>query len=857
MKRLERDGEACTGVFPAALFLLLTRLRIKRFVFARPARSLRPLPVLATQALLAAFLTGLAVSLLLFPGTASSASLAYEKTFGPVYIDALRRACPEIKEAQGRPGSLLELFQDRRFDAVEAYGFQAQRFLASDPEEIYWYPHFSAVVVLAVDERCPVPVEGWADLAEGVTIVLPGDAPEREIFSLALARGLSNEPHLEGAFSLLVRLKEERRLKFYPVQRANQYSMAQADGGGDVYVLFAHQAEQLIRRGAPLRICLPQEGTLAFSKGLLSHQPLVFDDSLSAELAAAGCPIKIPAGAVRIADADAFLRDAALANRLYHREILARPVLVPREPHERFTLLVLSLVLTVLWGASLWQRVLHRGTRRAVVLLVIMLLLWEMVRIAKILALTDDIALHHIQWYLFYIFRAALPVSLLWIAWASDEDVLDRKMPRWLKSVFGLNLFLSFLILCNDFHEQFFVFTWDAANLQWQEKLAWGAYAYWTLWFSEILAALLLLLEKAEQQKILRLSMSLPFLLFALFIYYSIAYQYHPWIQLLEITCVTALFFLLLMELCLRTGLIPSNSSHQKFFSHSRLNMQLVDTAGNIIFASAAPGCANENESRISRMAIHGGAIVWHEDMRRLHRRQRQLALLRDALQRFNALLHEKRRIGKKHLALTLKKQLAEELETILESKRPLLRDFRARLMESTDTEDATRLIRQINVLSSYLKKRCVLFLKGQENGSIRPDELSMAVSETCSYLRPLGLHVGVEWRLDHPLCAENALTLFDFFAEFLAEAADRGLPDAFCRFSLEEQPQASFLFEKTVWLIPWLEKNRCHYKAKIVLRDLGHANSLLVRGAAPTGKESAATAEGKTEEEEHNPWKP
>ena len=49
--------------------------------------------------------------------------------------------------------------QRGRFDAVEAYGFQAQRFFASNPEEIYWYPHFSAVVVLAVDERYPVPIK--------------------------------------------------------------------------------------------------------------------------------------------------------------------------------------------------------------------------------------------------------------------------------------------------------------------------------------------------------------------------------------------------------------------------------------------------------------------------------------------------------------------------------------------------------------------------------------------------------------------------------------------------------------------------------------------------------------------------
>jgi|GEM_PF-5942183 len=50
--------------------------------------------------------------------------------------------------------------------------------------------------------------------------------------------------------------------------------------------------------------------------------------------------------------------------------------------------------------------------------------------------------------------------------------------------------------------------------MEWSEHLAWGAYAYWTLWFIEIFAALLLLLEKAKAQQVLQNAMMLPFALF-------------------------------------------------------------------------------------------------------------------------------------------------------------------------------------------------------------------------------------------------------------------------------------------------------------------------------------------------------
>jgi len=86
-----------------------------------------------------------------------------------------------------------------------------------------------------------------------------------------------------------------------------------------------------------------------------------------------------------------------------------------------------------------------------------------------------------------------------------------------------------------------------------------------------------------------------------------------------------------------------------------------------------------------------------------------------------------------------------------------LLRRFREQLMATEDKGEVTQLLHRLNLLSSYLKKRCVLFLKGQEDGRVRTDELAMAVSEICTYLRPLGLRVGVEWTQPESLRAQAA----------------------------------------------------------------------------------------------------
>ena len=778
-------------------------------------------------------------ALLLYIPRADALTVAYDQNYGTAYVNVLRRASVEPLEAQGYARRLLELFQDRRADAVEVYDFQAEQFLRGAAEELYWYPHYTATVVLAVHTDAPTPVRRWADLSEDVTIVLPEWSPEREIFFLALVRGLSVDT--DTAFARLAQMRRDGRLRFYATHRRMWGILANADRN-DVYVLFDHEAEHLIRRGAPLQIVVPAEGTRSVTKGLLSRRPITFRETLPEELDAAGYPPLPPSGTAVHAMSPDFPHVLRAVNTHYHAQIMERPHLAPAEEYARFLILVLMLPLTVVWGACLHRRIRHHGARRAVLLLIAMLLLWELTRMAKILTFVHDSSLERMLWYLFYVFRAGLSVALLWIAWGSDEDVLERTMPPWLKTVFGINLLLAVLVLCNDLHHQFFYFTWDTEMMEWSEHLAWGTYVYWTIWFIEIFAALLLLLEKAKQQQVLRPAMTLPFLLFACFVTYSIAYQYVAWVRWPELTAVTALFFLLLGELCLRTGLMPSNRFHAAFFTNAQLAMRLVNAAGDIVFASAARWDAEGRDTHTARMELRGGAILWQEDLSLLHEQQRRLALTRDALRRSHELLRREHGIRKNLLSLTLRRALSDELEAILAAKRPLLRQFREQLMATEDKGEVTQLLRRLNLLSSYLKKRCVLFLKGQEDGRIRTDELAMAVSEICTYLRPLGLRVGVEWTQPESLRAQTALALFDAFTELLRCAAAEGTESVFCRFTEE---YVSFLLEPAPWIAPWAAAWQEEHAA-VMTEDRGYALMLTVCPVTAGAEERDGSAAAK-----------
>ena len=172
--------------------------------------------------------------------------------------------------------------------------------------------------------------------------------------------------------------------------------------------------------------------------------------------------------------------------------------------------------------------------------------------------------------------------------------------------------------------------------------------------------------------------------------------------------------------------------------------------------------------------------------------------------------------------------------------------------MASTDEAELTCLIRRLNLLSSYLKKRCVLFLKGQEDGRIRMDELAMAVSEICTYLRPLGLRVGVEWMQPESLRAQAALALFDAFAELLRCAAAEGTESVFCRFTEEH---VSFLLEPAPWIAPWAAAWQEEHAA-VMTEDRGYALMLTVFPIAAGAEERDGSAAAKDERDRGAaPW--
>ena len=248
---------------------------------------------------------------------------------------------------------------------------------------------------------------------------------------------------------------------------------------------------------------------------------------------------------------------------------------------------------------------------------------------------------------------------------------------------------------------------------------------------------------------------------------------------------------------------------------------------GRLVSKAVPGGEAERKDYRISKMKVPGGGtLVWYEDMHLLRERQRILAQANRALARRRRYLEREAPKRRERAAQMMQDRLREEVESLLKGLRPYFREFREEILK-TEGEAQKHAVYKLNLLATYTKKRCVLFLKSEESGRIALDDLEMASSEICSALRAFRLHVAIDWKMPDEMPAQTALLAFDALTTFLAEAArSRAAEDIYVTMA---EARVTFLVEQQgAWLVRWQALwHEGHAASQIAVKDLGYAVSV------------------------------
>ena len=506
-------------------------------------------------------------------------------------------------------------------------------------------------------------------------------------------------------------------------------------------------------------------------------------------------------------------------------------------------LYLVMMTVVILWGGSLQERIFQQGARKAMGWGILVWLIWLGIRLLRLI-LEGWVRwewLHRLLWYGFYPCMGLLIFLAVWVSYASNRTPEDRALPPWLKGLLVLDLILAALALTNDWHQLVFRIR-PSADPHW-DVYTYGAGYYLTLfsYLAQLLLANGWLCWRAYKEKISLGKLWLPFGLILLYGGYIAAYILRiPWFFRSEFVLRTALFGFLWMEVLLRSRLLPGNSQYRDCFLHSRLGLTILDRQGRTVYQCRQLPTRPEGDWQRRTMPISGGQVVWYQDMGELRRKKEKLELTAQTLQRVYRLRRNSEKIQRERIHQETRKRIYEEVEGILQSKGVQFRRYTEALAQAEPGEKAQQMVTRLNVLACYLKKQCVLLLRGREDNFLPARELQLAVRELCHYLERTGLKTLVDDRLEGALPAETALAFFQLLEEASEEAVRQGEHFQICRLKGEGKGwELSLLWDPHPWVREFVLRNQEHYGGGLICRELEYGSSLVLecRRGGPSWK--------------------
>lgn len=735
--------------------------------------------------------------LLLFLGSCSPAriedSIVCDRDDSSLYSDIIARALPSYS-LTAKQGVRTAFSYLQAGYGVEAYDAQALSALESGVAG-YWYPHYLATAVIAVDrDRTDISIDSWSDLAAvSETVAYAEHYPdEREhLLMAAIAYGLEGDRFtLQKAAALLEALYSEKRLVLQTLD-------------APIVICCDYQAAALIRSGRNMEVIVPSEGTLTYQKGLLSMGGLRFTEDLDPLLLTAGfrlldgrCDDRLyPAAAaygnaVEITDYAHFSSALQDGERIFQRQVLHTRHYTSADGREHQLFVFGYIILLVVWTASFMRRLMQKGALRGALAIGIILLGWIAVRLIKYQLIKAGVLTRYL-WYSYYFFQLALPLALLWLAWVIDQPEDRLKMPGWLRLSTAINGILAALVFTNDLHH--WVFRFDLQNPHWPTEYSYGIVFFFVaaVWTAQLVAVAVILLIKSRRN-LRKKGLLLPLAFCVLLTLYTIGYLTRVPIAFeSDYTMITGLFTLLFVEVFMRTGLVPVNTKYAPLFAHSPLKMQITDRNGTVVYSSAA---AMQIEEALCQRALEsyplplekdgdtllfatdlvGGCGLWQEDISNLNRLHGEAAESVRRLTAANELLAEEEKVSEALAEERAKLQLMVQLEKVIA---PHLQRLSAMIEHLAAAQDQLAEVAPIALLLSYLKRRSNLFFREQETGALPADELTACFDELAGVADYAGVKIAFAGEITGTVVARWATLLYDLYYAVTDWASRRDSP--------------------------------------------------------------------------------
>ena len=395
--------------------------------------------------------------------------------------------------------------------------------------------------------------------------------------------------------------------------------------------------------------------------------------------------------------------------------------------------------LVIAWGFLVHQRIIHRQVRGHLVAASAFMLILFLSRLVRWRCLKYNAIALDYAWYAYYVSFVAVPLCAFLAALCVGKEERDRPL-RWAKWLWIVQLGFAVIVFTNSWHRLFFDFQ-DASHTTYTFGVAYYACAGWGAFLG--IATLVIIVKRCQIDTVRKfwfVPMGGMLFFMGLIVWYYVN-DGSPSLfgvklyNLQEVFCLAVIFP---FETMIQLGILPNNSRYDLFFENIPIPASILDAEGKVVYASKG-GVTQEDGMRRSEKKIHGGKIIFYEDITVIRRLDEEIQKVTEALEEENDLIRQENEIRSERISYETKNHLYDKIAGAVREKALAIVAILSDLNGVEDEEGKAKLIRAM-ILGAYVKRMGNMMLITEEAKRVSTKELGSAVRESLEYFGMTGM---------------------------------------------------------------------------------------------------------------------
>lgn len=435
------------------------------------------------------------------------------------------------------------------------------------------------------------------------------------------------------------------------------------------------------------------------------------------------------------------------------------------------------------WCHSVRVRIVQTQVQRYLLAISMLMVLWLLLRSIKFSIANTDA--ERWLWYFYYVPILFIPMLSVFVSQSLGKPE-DFHLPRWTKLLYVPTVLLLLLVLTNDLHQQVFSFpSGILSDAAYRYERGYFFVLGWELFCAALSLFMIVTKCRIPHTKRVRWLPLVPFALSLAYVYAYVEKIHWVWVLAGDMTVAQCLMFTGIFESCIQCGLIQSNRGYDELLEATTLPVQITDETFCTKHASATmrpPLPQSElrqitqdtvqldDDTLLKRHKLRRGWAFWKEDVSELNQLRQELELTCDELRDVGDVLAAENAQHARLLKLTEENRLYDMMEAQTARQIAMLQERLTELKKTDDPARAERLLGQIIVIGTYIKRRNNLIFVGVQRGSISVQELRLCLNESAENLCLYGAECSALIQGDGQLSIEQATAAYSLF-EAVVEA--------------------------------------------------------------------------------------